>query len=84
MTAGISSVRAKITPCEVGPPCSDTIAATRSRSRRAKCPGRMLSLKTIEAVQDALPVPHEISAKIQDFDGLYTKLEEAGAVRKSA
>jgi threonine synthase len=40
--------------------------------------------KTIEAVQDALPVPHEISARIQDFDGLYTKLEEAAGVRKIA
>jgi threonine synthase len=40
--------------------------------------------KTIEAVQDALPVPHEISARIQDFDGLYEKLEQAGGVRKSA
>jgi threonine synthase len=40
--------------------------------------------KTIEAVQDALPVPHEISAKLQDFDGLYATLEEKAGVRKSA
>jgi threonine synthase len=40
--------------------------------------------KTIEAVQDALPVPHEISAKIQDFDSLFEKLGDAVAVRKSA
>jgi threonine synthase len=40
--------------------------------------------KTIEAVQDALPVPHEISAKLQDFDGLYATLDQAAAVRKTA
>jgi threonine synthase len=40
--------------------------------------------KTIEAVQDALPVPHEISAKLQDFDVLYATLEEKAGVRKSA
>src|SRR5690348_2056811 len=39
--------------------------------------------KTIEAVQDALPAPHEISAKLEDFDGLYESLGSKG-VRKSA
>ena len=39
VTAGISSVRAKIAPCEVGPPCSETIAATFSISSSAKCAG---------------------------------------------
>ena len=40
--------------------------------------------KTIEAVQDALPAPHEIRAKLEDFDGLYERLGQKAPVRKSA
>ncbi|MFN2374907.1 MAG: threonine synthase [Candidatus Binatia bacterium] len=40
--------------------------------------------KTIEAVTDALPVPHEISAKLDDFDVLYEGLQQQAGVRRSA
>lgn len=41
--------------------------------------------KTIEAVQDALPVPHEIRARLDDFDDLYAGLDSKDAgVRRSA
>lgn len=40
--------------------------------------------KTIEAVTDALPVPHEISAKLGDFDVLYEGLQQKAGVRRSA
>ncbi len=40
--------------------------------------------KTIEAVQDALPVPHEISAKLGDFDSLYEQLAQKEPARRTA
>ncbi|HEY2775693.1 MAG TPA: threonine synthase [Candidatus Binatia bacterium] len=40
--------------------------------------------KTIEAVQDAVPVPHEIAAKLEDFDALYEGLDHKAGVRRIA
>lgn len=40
--------------------------------------------KTIEAVADALPVPHEISARLDEFDALYEGLKEADNARRTA
>lgn len=40
--------------------------------------------KTIEAVQDAVPAPHEISSKLDDFDKLYEGLQTTTAARRSA
>ena len=39
--------------------------------------------KTIEAVTDAVPVPHEIGARLDEFDHLYEGLQSP-ASRKSA
>ena len=40
--------------------------------------------KTIEAVTDAVPVPHEISARLEDFDSLYEGLQHKPGVRQIA
>ncbi len=40
--------------------------------------------KTIEAVTDAVPVPHEISARLEDFDTLYEGLQQKPAARQIA
>ena len=40
--------------------------------------------KTIEAVTDAVPVPHEIEARLDDFDSLYEKLQQGPGVRLRA
>ena len=40
--------------------------------------------KTIEAVQDAVPDAHQISARLEDFDTLYEGLQQKTGVRRSA
>ena len=40
--------------------------------------------KTLEAVTDSVPVPHEIGARLDEFDALYESLEKQGRARRIA
>ncbi len=40
--------------------------------------------KTLEAVTDSVPVPHEIGARLEEFDALYDELQTQAGIRRSA
>jgi threonine synthase len=40
--------------------------------------------KTLEAVSDSVPVPHEIGARLEEFDALYDDLQARAGIRRSA